>query len=402
LLSLWATASQAGEVSIAAASDLNFAFKEIVAEFEKKTGNTVKLSLGSSGNFFAQLSSGAPFDVFFSADIGYPKKLEEAGLAEPGTLYMYAVGRIVIWVPKGSQIDVGTLRIKALQHPSVKKIAVANPKHAPYGRAAVAAMEHFEVYDAVKEKLVLGENISQTAQFVQTGGADIGIIALSLAVAPAMKQSGMYWEVPLEAYPRLEQGAVILKAAKDQKTAHAFLDFVKSSEGAAVFKRYGFFLPEQSAQHRADHDECANLSSSLAAVVSAMARPGAKVNALTTREPMAALMPDARRYEVTLHPAERVALLAKPPESTKAAASFAGLLPISVPRDGVYRISVSKHLWFEVLNGDAKLERIRLGERLHCGAVQKSLGFQLKAGVTYWLQLSGNKSQEVHVMITSE
>ena len=235
----------AGEIAIAAAADLNFAFKEIVAEFEKKTGNTVKLSLGSSGNFFAQISNGAPFDLFFSADISYPKKLEEAGLAEPGTLYMYAVGRIVVWVPKGSQIDVGSLGMKALQHPSVKKIAIANPKHAPYGRAAAAAMEHFKVYDAVRDKFVLGENISQTAQFIHTGGADIGIIALSLAVAPAMRETGTYWEVPLEAYPRLEQGTVVLKTAKDPKAAQAFLDYLKSPEGAAVLKRYGFFLSEK-------------------------------------------------------------------------------------------------------------------------------------------------------------
>lgn len=234
---------QAGEITIAAASDLNFVFQEIVADFEKKTGNTVKLSLGSSGNFFAQLSNGAPFDVFFSADIGYPKKLEEAGLTEPGTLYMYAVGRIVVWVPKDSPIDVGLLGIKALQHPSVKKIAIANPKHAPYGRAAVAAMEHYKIYEAVKNKLVLGENISQTAQFVQTGGADIGVIALSLAVAPAMKDTGTYWEVPLEAYPKLEQGAVVLKATKDLKAARTFLEYIKGPAGAGVFRRYGFYLP---------------------------------------------------------------------------------------------------------------------------------------------------------------
>ena len=235
--------AQAGEITIAAASDLNFVFKEIVADFEKKTGNTVKLSLGSSGNFFAQLSNGAPFDLFFSADIGYPKKLEEAGLAEPGTLYRYAVGRIVVWVPKGSPIDVGALGMKALQHPSVKKIAIANPKHAPYGRAAVAAMEHFKVYEAVKGKLVLGENISQTAQFVQMGGADVGIIALSLAVAPAVKETGLFWEVPPEAYPRLEQGAVIMRTAKDPKTARAFLDYVRGPEGRGVFARYGFLIP---------------------------------------------------------------------------------------------------------------------------------------------------------------
>ena len=238
-----ATPVRAGEITIAAASGLNFAFTEIVADFEKKTGNTVKLSLGSSGNLYAQLSNGAPFDVFLSADIGYPKKLAEAGLAEPGTLYMYAVGRIVVWVPNGSPIDVKALGMKALQHPSVKRIAIANPKHAPYGRAAVAAMERYKVYGSVKDKLVLGENISQTAQFVQTGGADIGIIALSLAVAPVLKETGTFWEVPLDAYPRLEQGAVVLNKAKDPKTARAFLDYVRGPEGSGVFARYGFLIP---------------------------------------------------------------------------------------------------------------------------------------------------------------
>ena len=394
--------THAAEITVAAASDLNFAFKEIVADFEKKTGNRVRLSLGSSGNFYAQLSNGAPFDVFFSADIGYPKKLEEIGLTEPGTLYMYAMGRIVVWVAKGSPIDVGALGMKALQQPSVKKIAIANPKHAPYGRAAVAAMEHFKVYEAVKDKLVLGENISQTAQFIQTGGADIGIIALSLAVAPAMTETGTYWEVPLDAYPKLEQGAVVLKAAKDVKTARAFLDYIKGPEGTAVFKRYGFFLPAQLAQHPPGHDECANLPSNLTAVIAAMAKPGTKVAALAAREPMAALLPAAERFEVALHPAERVSLPVKPAEGPETAASFAGLLPISVSRDGLYRISVSTHLWLEVLSGDARLQRVRLEPRLHCGTVQKSLGFPLKAGGTYWLQLSGNKTREVSLVITPE
>lgn len=237
------TPVRAGEITIAAASDLNFAFKQIVAEFEKKTGHIVKLSLGSSGNFYAQLSNGAPFDLFFSADMSYPRKLVEAGLADAATLYMYGVGRIVVWVPKGSPIDVAPLGLKALQHPAVKKIAIANPKHAPYGRAAIAAMEHFKVYDSVKDKLVLGENIAQTAQFVQTGGADIGIIALSLALAPVLKETGTFWDVPLAAHQRLEQGAVVLSKAKDPKTARVFLDYVRGPEGRGVFARYGFLIP---------------------------------------------------------------------------------------------------------------------------------------------------------------
>ena len=230
------------EITVAAASDLNFAIKELVAEYEKTTGNQVKLSLGSSGNFYSQIQNGAPFDLYFSADIGYPKKLEEAGLIVPGSLYRYAVGRIVMWTGNKTHIDV-TKGFDALREPTIKKIAIANPKHAPYGRAAVAAMEHFKVYDQVKDRLVLGENISQAAQFIESGACDIGIIALSLALAPTMKAKGTYWEVPTEAHPSLEQGAVILKSSMHQESSKQFLNFMKSSEGQEIMRRYGFTLP---------------------------------------------------------------------------------------------------------------------------------------------------------------
>src|SRR5207253_10105112 len=138
-----------------------------------------------------------------------PQRLEEAGLVVPGSLYKYAVGRIVLWAPIGSKVDVQK-GLDALMDPAVKKIAIANPKHAPYGRAAVAAMEHFKVYDRVKDKLVLGENIAQAAQFLSSGAADIGIIALSLALSDSMRTAGRYWEIPLDSYPRMEQGMAIL------------------------------------------------------------------------------------------------------------------------------------------------------------------------------------------------
>ena len=231
----------AEEITIAAASDLNFAFREIATEYENTTGNHVRLTLGSSGNFFAQIQNGAPFDLYFSADISYPKKLEEAGLVVPGSLYLYAIGRIVLWAGKDSYLDLSK-GMEILREPAIKKIAIANPKHAPYGRAAVAAMEHFKVYDQVKDKLILGENISQTAQFVESGACDIGIIALSLAMAPAMKSKGAYWEVPAEAHPPLEQGAVIVKQSKYQEAARQFLDFIKSSDGQEIMKRYGFVI----------------------------------------------------------------------------------------------------------------------------------------------------------------
>jgi molybdate transport system substrate-binding protein len=234
--------SVAGEITIAAASDLNFAFKEIVAEYEKASGNHVKLTLGSSGNFYAQIQNGAPFDLYFSADIAYPRKLEEAGLTVPGSLYPYGVGRIVLWTGKDSHFDLSK-GLGVLREPTVKKIAIANSKHAPYGRAAVAAMEHAQVYDRVKDKLVLGENISQAAQFVESGAADVGIIALSLALAPPMQAAGHYWEIPADAYPPIEQGAVVLRGGKNQERAKAFLSFIQSAEGQTVMTRYGFVIP---------------------------------------------------------------------------------------------------------------------------------------------------------------
>ena len=237
-----APSGQAGELTVAAASDLSFAFKELVPTFEQQTGEHVKLTLGSSGNFFSQIQNGAPFDLYFSADISYPKKLEEAGLALPGSLYPYAIGRIVLWAGNESRLDLSK-GLEILRESTIKKIAIANPKHAPYGRAAVAAMEYFKVYDQVKDKLILGENISQAAQFIESGACDAGIIAMSLALAPAMKSAGQYWEIPATAHSPLEQGAVILKQSKNPDAARQFLEFIKGPHGQEIMKRYGFTLP---------------------------------------------------------------------------------------------------------------------------------------------------------------
>ncbi|HSF56661.1 MAG TPA: molybdate ABC transporter substrate-binding protein [Candidatus Binatia bacterium] len=242
----------ADEILVAAAADLHFAIKEIVADFERQSPHKVKLTLGSSGNFHSQIKNGAPFDVYFSADIQYPAELEKAGLTEPGTLFTYAIGRIVVWVLAKSSIDVEKLQTKAFFHPSVRKVAIANPSHAPYGRAAVSALQHYGIYDKLKDKFVYGENISQTAQFADTGAADIGIIALAIALAPSVKAKGKYWEIPLDAFPRMNQGAAILKAARDKgnlPAARQFYDWIKSPSSQAILKRYGFFLPEASVRN---------------------------------------------------------------------------------------------------------------------------------------------------------
>lgn len=231
-------------IRVAAAADLKFALDELIGEFQRRHPQIrVAVSYGSSGSFFAQLAQRAPFDIFFSADMGYPRRLIAQGLALPETEFFYAVGRIVLWVPKDSSISVETLGVQAVFDPTVKKIALANPQHAPYGRAAEAALKSLGVYDKIRERFVFGENVAQTAQFVQSGAAQIGVIALSLALAPTLREQGRFWEFPLESYPKMEQGGVVLKWARDRASTELLRAFVLSEHGRAILKSYGFFLP---------------------------------------------------------------------------------------------------------------------------------------------------------------
>ena len=235
--------SAPAELTIAAAADLKFALDDLVKEFKDQSPTTkINVTYGSSGNFFAQLQNGAPFDLFFSADIAYPRKLAESGFGAD-EVFLYGIGCLVLWVPKDSPVAVDQLGIKSLLEPSIRKIAIANPEHAPYGRAALAALKTLNVYDQVASKLVYGENIAQTAQFVQSGAADAGLLALSLAVAPQMRNSGRFWQIPLDAYPRMEQGGIILKSTKNPESAGAFRDFVLGDHGREVLKQYGFSVP---------------------------------------------------------------------------------------------------------------------------------------------------------------
>jgi len=235
----------AQEITVAAAADMSAALPELVAAYTKKTGQTVKLSFGASGNLTNQIRNGAPFDIFFSADEQYPQQLISEGLASKDTLYRYAVGRLVLWVPADSPLDLSKLGIQALLDPSVKKISIANPATAPYGRAAAAALRHFGIYDRVSGRLVLGESVSQAAQFVESGNAQAGLIALSHALAPTMKGKGRYWTVPLDAYPTLNQAAVVLSKSKQQDAARRFLEFLRSPEATSLLTGYGFSLPAE-------------------------------------------------------------------------------------------------------------------------------------------------------------
>jgi molybdate transport system substrate-binding protein len=230
-------------LAIAAASDLQSALPALAAQFEQDTGQRVKLTFGSSGNFFAQIQNGAPFDVFLSADIDYPRRLERSGQAERGSLYQYAIGHLVLWTRQDSGIDVQR-GLAVLADGRVRRIAIANPEHAPYGRAAVEALRHEGLYERVRGKLVLGENISQTAQFAQSGSADVGVLALSLALSPALKSSGTYVDIPESWYHPIEQAAVVLASSRQKALARQFVDFLKKPGGVRILQSYGFAVPQ--------------------------------------------------------------------------------------------------------------------------------------------------------------
>lgn len=244
-LLILASCAAGQEITVAAAADMTAVLPELVALYTKQTGQAVKASFGSSGNLTNQIRNGAPLDVFFSADEEYPNQLVADGLAIKDSLYRYAVGRLVLWVPSDSTLDLQRFGIQVLLDPSVKKIAIANPQHAPYGRAAEAALRHFEIYNKLAAKLVLGENVAQAAQFVESGNAQAGLIALSHALAPAMKGKGRYWIVPLDSYPTLNQAAVVLSRSKSQAAARKFLEFVRAREATSLLAAYGFSLPAE-------------------------------------------------------------------------------------------------------------------------------------------------------------
>jgi molybdate transport system substrate-binding protein len=230
-------------LSVAAAANLKAAIEELGQGFEREQpGVRVSVTTGASGAFVAQILNSAPFDVFFSADRDYPRKLAEAGLGAPGGEIVYAIGRLAVWAPRGSPLDLERKGVAALADPAVKKLAISNPAIAPYGRAAEAALRAAGVYEAVKDRLVLGQNTSQTAQFAQSGAADAALVPLSLTLSPELR-GGKVHTVPPSTYPALEQSAIVLAGAKEPALALAFVRFVTGPRGREILARHGYGLP---------------------------------------------------------------------------------------------------------------------------------------------------------------
>src|SRR5438309_5885791 len=234
--------SQGQQITIAAAADLRLALDEIASRFQSETSVHVKVVYGSSGNIFQQIQNGAPFDLFFSANSDYPKKLEAAGLSVPGSYYEYARGHIVLLTSASSGWDLQQ-GLKVLLEPSIKRIAIADPGHAPYGQAAVAALKSQGIYDQVSRKIVMGENVAQAASFVTSGAADIGIVAKSLTVLPSARARLRFVEIPANQYPPIQQACVLLKSSTKQEAARRFLTYIQGPETSKILQQYGFEVP---------------------------------------------------------------------------------------------------------------------------------------------------------------
>lgn len=239
-----ATPAHAEKITIAAAADLKFAMDEIVASFKQTNAeDDVEVIYGSSGKFHTQIRQGAPYDLYFSADIAFPRALAQAGLAA-SEVKPYAFGRIVLW---SAGKDASKMTLESLLDEKVTRIAIANPRHAPYGKRAEEALRAARLWEKVEPKLVYGENIAHTAQFVQSGNAQVGIIALALAVNPELSGKGGYWLIPDELHEPLEQGFIITKRAAGNVLAQRFSDYMVSNPARAVMRKYGFVLPGEAA-----------------------------------------------------------------------------------------------------------------------------------------------------------
>jgi molybdate transport system substrate-binding protein len=244
--------AQKKQIRVAAASDLQTVMPEIAAAFEADTGTRAELIFGSSGSFFAQIQNGAPFDLFFSADSEFPAKLIQNGRAEPRSAVAYALVRLVLWLPANAKCDPPAEKWNCLLKPEISRVAIANPAHAPYGRAAVQALQAAHLYEQIRPKLVLGENISQATQFAQSGSAQAGLLSYSQTQSAAMR-NGKQWEIPASFYPAIEQSVVILKSARDKSAAEDFVRFVTEGRGRSILEKAGFLLPDNTrppARHK--------------------------------------------------------------------------------------------------------------------------------------------------------
>lgn len=221
-----ALSAQQAPLRVAAAADLQPVLPAILASYQQQSGRSVIAAYQSSATLAAQIENGAPFDLFLSADMSFPQRLISERLTDASSAVLYAHGTLVLWARKNSRFT--NLSLETLKDPQLKTLAIANPEHAPYGRAAMALLTRLGLAETLRPKLVTAENIAQTAQFVDSGNADVGLISMTSALTPRLRENGTFFVVPRNLYPSIEQGAVILKQSHDSQAAHQFLNYLLS------------------------------------------------------------------------------------------------------------------------------------------------------------------------------
>ncbi|MDK2743082.1 MAG: molybdate ABC transporter substrate-binding protein [Nitrospira sp.] len=232
------TPAFAEQVLVAVAANFVPPFREIAIEFETATGHNLRVAAGSSGNFYSQIKNGAPFDVFFSADMERPKLLEDEGLGVKGSRLTYAIGRLVLWSPNADLVKgEETLRSK-----NFKRLAIANPKTAPYGLAAMQTMQKLDLWEGLQPQIVMGENIGQTMGFIESGNVQLGFVALSQVLDPKIKGQGSRWDVPTNLHEPIKQDVILLTKGKDNPAAKALMEFMGGPQAKAIIEHYGYEL----------------------------------------------------------------------------------------------------------------------------------------------------------------
>jgi len=240
-IAAFAPCASAGEATVAVAANFAEVAHHLQADFDRDTGNTIKVIIGSTGSLYAQIKNGAPFDVMLAADQRRPKLLEQDGSAVTGSRFTYAVGRLTLWSAKAGVVDFRN-GARTLMAGNFSKLAMADPKLAPYGAAARQTLVAMHLYDAVRPKIVTAANIAQTFSMVQTGNADLGFVALSYVISKRNKTPGSHWEVPQHLYKPIRQDAVLLARAKQNETARAFLEYLRSPRGIETIQQFGYLV----------------------------------------------------------------------------------------------------------------------------------------------------------------
>ena len=386
LLTAAACGASGAEVRVAVAANFEAPMRRIAASFEHATGNKVLATFGATGKFYAQISNGAPFEVLLAADEQTSARLAAEGNAVAASRFPYAIGKLVLWSPTPGYVDAHG---DVLAGGTFRHLSLANPELAPYGAAAVATLKHLGLFDTLRPRFVTGENISQAHQFVATGAAELGFVALSQVLMDGTID-GSAWTVPADFYPPIRQDAVLLAKGKDNPAAAAFLAFLKSDAARSIICFFGY----ESAD-----DPCEGFRWDVARERQLFAGDAQALPA-GTDETSAPLLTTDRLYDLEVVPQDQVRFVVPPGRKVTPEHASAGLAHLRVGAAGDYRISIDQGSWVDVVAGHQLIPSRDFQGRPGCRAPHKIVLYALPADQDLTLQFSGATSSPLRAAIT--